>query len=107
MFHHHDLLAMLPDIHDAGVGQEYDCDKTPDQVLPQVLTKRWHPCQVYRIVPQMSLYVALVKSQIELRAVLDSQAVVEAGRQGIQCLKQSGNPAQIRVAVHGMPKKTF
>jgi len=51
MFHHHDLLAILPDFHNAGVGQEYDCDKPPDQVLPQVSAKRWHPCQIYRIVP--------------------------------------------------------
>jgi len=103
MFDHHDVPAFLPNIHDAGVGQEYDCDKPPDQVLPQVLTKRRHPCQVYRIVPQMGLDVAFVESQIELAATLDSHTVVEAGRQGVQSLQQSGNPAQIGMFQYQIP----
>ena len=85
------------------MGQEYDRDKPPDQVLPQVLTKRRHSCQVYRIVPQMGLDVAFVESQIELTATLDSHTVVEAGRQGVQSLQQSGNPAQIGMFQYQIP----
>ena len=85
------------------MGQEYDCDKPPDQVLPQVLTKWRHSCQVYRIVPQMGLDVAFVESQIELAATLDSHTVVEAGRQAVQSLQQSGNPAQIGMFQYQIP----
>jgi len=103
MLGHQDVLPCLPDIYNAGVGQEYDCDKPPDQVLPQVLTKRRHSCQVYRIVPQMGLDVAFVESQIELAATLDSHTVDEAGRQGVQSLQQSGNPAQIGMFQYQIP----
>jgi len=97
MSHHHDLLAILPNVNYGRMGQEYDRDKPPDQIFPQVLVERWHRCQAHRIVPQMGLYVAFVESQIELPGTLGSQTVIEAGRQGVQSLKQSRDHTQVRM----------
>ena len=85
------------------MGQEYDCDKPPYEVSSRVLAKRRYFGKAHRKVLNMGLDVALVKSQIELRAVLDSQAVVEAGRQGVQSLQQSGSPAQIGMFQYQIP----
>ena len=107
MFHHHDLLAVLPDIYNAGVGQEYDCDEPPDQVLSRVLTERRYLCQTYGVILQVGLDMAFVAVQIELFTILHSQAVIQANRQGVQCLKQSRNPAQVRVLQCQIPRSAL
>ncbi len=55
----------------------------------------------------MNLYVAFVESQIELTAALGRHIIIEAGRQGVQCLKQSGNSAQIGMLQCQIPRSTL
>jgi len=45
MLSHHDLLAVLPDVNQAGMGQEYDRDKPPYEVLPPLFTEWWYRLQ--------------------------------------------------------------
>ena len=61
-FHHHDIRPILPDIQDAGMGQEYDCDKPPYSVQAALFTEGWYLIQADGDPPDMSFHVRLVES---------------------------------------------
>ena len=83
MFDHHYVLTLLPDINDAGVSQEYDCNEPPNEVFSEVVTERWYIHKAYRKVPNMALYVRLIAFQIESIAWLYREGVVHALREAI------------------------
>jgi hypothetical protein len=87
MLDHHDLLAFLPDIHYAGVGEEYDHDEPPDQVPSGVLAQWRYLRETDREVPNVDLDVALITMQIELIAGFDGHTLLEARCQGVQSFK--------------------
>jgi len=61
-------MTILPDINNAGMGQEYDCDKPPYEVFSGVVTERWYIQKAYRRVLNMCLNVTLITLQIEFIA---------------------------------------
>ena len=76
MFLHHDFRAVLPDIQDAGMGQEYDSDEPPDQVLLRFFTERWYLTKAQRMIVNVCLYVALIGPQIEFFACLYGDSLI-------------------------------
>ena len=58
--YHHDRVALLPDLNNAGMGQENERDKPPYAVKAGVFTEGWYLLQAERDRPQVGLDVRLV-----------------------------------------------
>jgi hypothetical protein len=98
MLDHHDVLAILPNINNGRVGQEYDCDKPPYQVFSGTFfTKGWYFIQRHREVPNMGLYVRLVLLEVELTAGFSHEMVANPCCQCIESLNQPRNGSQIQL----------
>ncbi|MCC6508079.1 MAG: hypothetical protein IT423_03165, partial [Pirellulaceae bacterium] len=78
--HHQDRVTLLPDINQAGMGQEDNCDKPPYAVKARVFTQGWYLIQVDWDRLQLGSDVGLVARQIEPVAEFRQVA-----REGLQC----------------------
>jgi hypothetical protein len=90
MFHHHNVLAVLPDVYQSEMGQEYDRDKPPYTVFSGIFFQGWQLIQANWKVPNMSLYVVLVAFQIEAFVGLPRKGLACSDHQAIQCIRESG-----------------
>jgi hypothetical protein len=95
MSSHHDLLALLPDIHRARMGQEYDGNEPPDEVSPGAFAQRRNLRKAHRIILQVSLYVAFVAFQVEPIAAFDSDAILHPPYQCVEGFYQARDCVEI------------
>ncbi len=91
---HQDAPAFLPDADQAGMGQEYDRDKPPYEVVLSVVIQGWYLLQADGDRPAMGLYVRFVAPQIELLARLDAVRWVNAAGEFVQSCRQAGHAVQ-------------
>jgi hypothetical protein len=65
MFHHHDIMALLPDANSTCVSQEDGRDEPPCKVFAGILIQGRNGGQTQWEVLRMGLYVSLVLLQVE------------------------------------------
>ena len=95
IFHHHDVVAVLPDANNAHVGQKDGGDEPPYQIAASILMQGRDLSQAQGAITNMGSDVALVPSEVELDTRRNGRDIIHIRSQAIQCFYESRHGVQI------------
>ena len=96
MFHHHNRLALLPDVDQPGCGQVQDGHKPPYAVPAAVLIKWRDPIEAHSDRLRVGPHVRLVAVQIHARGRGRRMVPTRSQREAVQGIHEAQDRCQLR-----------